>query len=259
MPMPDEAIWYLEYHIAVDRPGLLGDVASLIGMLSINIHTISGVDARRRGLLIECADEEKLELLARFLHVMPNITVTALRRPTLLDRLAIRHGRYVEQDARDRKTFRFLRDDLGLLVDFLGEILKHEPAPLIGVRGSPRVGKTEAAVAASVYAGKRWIVVSSTLLRQTMRTSLLPMERDADAVYLIDALVTFYRGTEEHQAFVRELLRSPRPKIVEHPDVLVHETEWTWNDFDYVIEIRTHPGEAIATSLHELRERSGDF
>ncbi|MGZ4113376.1 MAG: DUF3388 domain-containing protein, partial [Tumebacillaceae bacterium] len=26
--------WYLEYHIHKDRPGLLGDIASLLGMLS---------------------------------------------------------------------------------------------------------------------------------------------------------------------------------------------------------------------------------
>ena len=29
--------WYLEYEIQKNRPGLLGDISSLLGMLSINI------------------------------------------------------------------------------------------------------------------------------------------------------------------------------------------------------------------------------
>ena len=36
--------WYFEYEIHKNRPGLLGDVSSLIGMLGINIVTINGVD-----------------------------------------------------------------------------------------------------------------------------------------------------------------------------------------------------------------------
>lgn len=40
--------WYLEYQIQKNRPGLLGDISSLLGMLSINIVTINGVDDIRR-------------------------------------------------------------------------------------------------------------------------------------------------------------------------------------------------------------------
>ncbi|MCI4060983.1 DUF3388 domain-containing protein, partial [Bacillus cereus] len=36
--------WYFEYEIQKNRPGLLGDVSSLIGMLGINIVTNNGVD-----------------------------------------------------------------------------------------------------------------------------------------------------------------------------------------------------------------------
>ena len=36
--------WYLEYEIQVNRPGLLGDIASLLGMLRVNIATINSVD-----------------------------------------------------------------------------------------------------------------------------------------------------------------------------------------------------------------------
>ena len=44
------------------------------------------------------------------------------------------------------KTFRFEREDLGLLVDFWQNFLE-EGHKLIGIRGMPRVGKTESIVA----------------------------------------------------------------------------------------------------------------
>ena len=40
--------WYFEYEIQVNRPGLLGDIASLLGMLRVNIVSINGVDEGRR-------------------------------------------------------------------------------------------------------------------------------------------------------------------------------------------------------------------
>ncbi len=36
--------WYFEYELKYDRPGLLGEISSLLGMLSINIITINGVE-----------------------------------------------------------------------------------------------------------------------------------------------------------------------------------------------------------------------
>lgn len=41
--------WYLEYELCQNRPGILGDIASLMGMLQISIVTINGVDLQRRG------------------------------------------------------------------------------------------------------------------------------------------------------------------------------------------------------------------
>jgi hypothetical protein len=40
--------YYLEYKIKKNRPGLLGDISSLLGMLSINIVTINGVHDKSR-------------------------------------------------------------------------------------------------------------------------------------------------------------------------------------------------------------------
>ncbi|WP_338781984.1 YmfK family protein [Metabacillus sp. FJAT-52054] len=237
--------WYLEYEIQKNRPGLLGDVSSLLGMLSINIVTINGVDDSRRGLLLKCEHNDQIKRLESILHTMDTITVTKLRKPKLRDRLAVRHGRYIQRDADDKKTFRFVRDELGLLVDFLAELMKQDGHKLIGIRGMPRVGKTESIVASSVCANKRWLFVSSTLLKQTLRSQLIADEYDANNLFIIDGIVSTRRGTERHLQLVREIMRLSATKIVEHPDVFVQNTEYTLEDFDYVIELRNDPDEEI--------------
>ncbi len=238
--------WYFEYHIHHDRFGLLGDIASVLGMLSINIETVSGVAERKRGFLLRTNEPERIETLKGILRQVGNITVTALRPPTLLDRLALRHGRLIEHDDEQRKTFRFTREDLGILVDFMGEHLKTPGHQVMGVRGMPRVGKTESIVAASVYAGKRWTFVSSTLLKQTLRTDLDEDELSLeDHVYIIDGIVSTMRGNEDHLRLVRRILRLNAPKIIEHPDFFVNRTEFQWNLFDHIIELRNHPDETI--------------
>lgn len=237
--------WYLEYQIHKNRPGLLGDIASVLGMMKINIITINGVDHRRRGMLLQTEAKEKVEALSRLLNNVDKVTVTALRPPTILDRLAIRHGHYIERDTGSQRTFRFVRNELGLLVDFMAELFKRPGHQLIGIRGMPRVGKTESIVAASVCASKRWTFVSSTLLRQTVRHQLADDELSDEHVYIIDGIVTTMRGSEKHQMLVREVLRNSATKVIEHPDIFVRETEYTMEDFDCIIELRSHPNEEI--------------
>ncbi|NGP44069.1 DUF3388 domain-containing protein [Bacillaceae bacterium SIJ1] len=241
----EEKEWYLEYEIQQDRPGLLGDVSSLLGMLSINIITINGVDNLRRGMLLKCDASQKIEDLEAILSNMENITITKLRTPKLRDRLAVRHGRYIQRDADDKKTFRFERDELGLLVDFMAELFKQEGKRLIGVRGMPRVGKTESVVAASVCANKKWLFISSTLLRQTVRDRLLDGEYGDDQIYIVDGIVSARRHSENHWQLVREIMRMPVIKVVEHPDIFVQATEYDMDDFDYIIELRSDPAEEI--------------
>lgn len=142
--------WYLEYEITTNRAGLLGDISSLLGMMGISIVTINGIDCNRRGLLIKSDDLEKVERFENIVREIEEISITKLREPELRDRLAVRHGRYIKQDADDKKTFRFERADLGLLVDFMAELFKEKGHKLIGIRGMPRVGKTESIVASSV-------------------------------------------------------------------------------------------------------------
>ncbi|HJV17775.1 MAG TPA: DUF3388 domain-containing protein [Bacillales bacterium] len=244
-----EKEWYLEYEIQINRPGLLGDLASLLGMMKINILTINGVDEGRRGLLIMSKDDDQIERLESIIHKMDTIKLIKLREPKLRDRLAVRHGRYIQRDADDKKTFRFVRDELGLLVDFMAELFKQEGHKLIGIRGMPRVGKTESIVASSVCANKRWLFLSSTLLKQTIRNQLIEDEYNENNLFILDGIVSTKRGNERHLQLVREIMRLPSVKIVEHPDIFVQNTEYTLDDFDYIIELRNDAEEEITYDL----------
>ncbi|MBS4207554.1 DUF3388 domain-containing protein [Bacillus sp. FJAT-50079] len=248
--------WYLEYEITIDRPGLLGDISSLLGMLSINIVSINGLDSGRRGLLIRARNEEQILRLESILETVDTIKVTKIREPKLRDRLAVRHGRYIQRDMDDKKTFRFARDELGLLVDFMAELFKQEGHKLIGIRGMPRVGKTESVVAASVCANKKWLFVSSTLLKQTIRKQLIRDEYSSENIFIIDGIVSRHRADEQHWQLVREIMRLPAVKVIEHPDIFVEHSEYSIEDFDYIIELRNSPEEEITYEIVEQNQFS---
>lgn len=237
--------WYLEYEITMDRPGLLGDISSLLGMLSINITSINGIDSATRGLLIRAQSDDQIKRLESILETVDTIKVNKIREPKLRDRLAVRHGRYIQRDLDDKKTFRFVRDELGILVDFMAELFKEKGHKLIGIRGMPRVGKTESVVAASVCASKKWLFVSSTLLKQTIRKELIKDEYSDDNIFIIDGIVSRRRADERHLQLVREIMRMPAVKVIEHPDIFVEHSEYSIEDFDYIIELRNNHGEEI--------------
>lgn len=245
MTVAERKEWYLEYEITMNRAGLLGDVSSLLGMLGISIVTINGVDQGKRGLLIKTDKLEKVERFEQIVKEINEIDITKLRIPELRDRLAVRHGRYIEQDADDKKTFKFEREDLGLLVDFLAELFKEEGHKLIGIRGMPRVGKTESIVAGSVCAHKRWLFISSTLIKQTVRSSLIKSEYGSNHVYIIDGAVTARESNPKHQELVREVMTLPSIKVVEHPDLFVESCNYSMKDFDYIIELRENESQEI--------------
>lgn len=241
----DKTEWYFEYELQYNRPGLLGDISSLLGMLSINIITINGVEHSRRGMLLLSKYDENIIRLRSILETVDTIRITKLRKPKLRDRLAVRHGKYIHRDEDDRKTIRFVRDELGILVDFMAELFKNEGHKLIGVRGMPRVGKTESIVAASVCANKRWLFVSSTLLKQTVRNQLIKGEYSTDNIYIIDGVVSKKRANDQHWQLIREIMQLPAVKVVEHPDIFVQATEYSIEDFDYIIELRRDEDEEI--------------
>jgi hypothetical protein len=110
----------------------------------------------------------------------------------------------------------------------------------------PRVGKTESIIAGSVCAQKRWTFVSSTLLRQTVRSQLSEDEMSYNNVFIIDGIVSTLRANEKHHSLLREIMRMPSTKVIEHPDIFIRESEYTYENFDYIIELRNNPDEEIS-------------
>lgn len=254
--------WYFEYEIQKNRPGLLGDIASLLGMLRVNIVTINGVDQGRRGMLLRAENDEQIERFELIVSTMDTIRVTKFREPKLRDILAVRHGRYIQRDVDDRKTFRFVRDELGLLVDFMAELFKQEGHKLIGIRGMPRVGKTESVVAASVSANKKWVFLSSTMIKQTVRNRLAGDEFSDNNIFILDGIVTKQSTDERHLQLVREMMRLPSIKVVEHPDMFIQQSDYTIEDFDYIIELRHDADEVITYEMMEknqMMSEKGNF
>lgn len=250
--------WYVEYEVQINRPGLLGDIASLLGMLRVNIVTINGVDGGHRGMLVRTENDDQIKRFELIASTMETIQVKKIREPKLRDILAVRHGRYIQRDVDDRKTFRFLRSDLGVLVDFMAELFKQDGHKLIGIRGMPRVGKTESVVAASVCANKKWIFLSSTMIKQTVRSNLAGDEFSSDNIFILDGIVTRKSGDERHMQLVREMMRMPTIKVVEHPDMFVQHSEYDMDDFDYIIELRTDPDQEITYEMMEKNHMMSD-
>lgn len=243
--------WYFEYEIQFNRPGLLGDIASLLGMLRVNIVAINGVDASRRGMLVRADKDESIERFISIVSTMEHIHVTRFRIPKLRDRLAVRHGHHIPKDADEKNTFRFVRSELGILVDFMAELFKKDRKMLIGIRGMPRVGKSESIVAASVCASKKWIFLSSTMIKQTIRNSLIGDEFNGNNIFILDGALTRRSNDERHQQLVREMMKMDTIKVIEHPDIFVQHSEYKIEDFDYIIELRSHEDEEITYEIIE--------
>lgn len=233
----------MEYDIQQNKPGLLGAVTTLIGMLDLNILSVTGIGHTRRGLLLEAQSDAKVRALHEALIEVEAIKVTAFRPPTLSDRIALRHGKRLDMAEMNPPTYRFVREELGVLVDFLGDTLLESGNLIIGIRGMPRVGKTEAAIAACVYANKRWILLSSTIIRQTIRTDLL-LDLSDNSIFLIDGITSTTRGNKEHWSLLEKVLQMPTVKIIEHPDIFLRDGRLEV-DFDFIIEIRHHEEDVI--------------
>jgi hypothetical protein len=244
--------FYFQYSIIQDRAGLLGDIASLLGMLGFNIIQLGGISELSRGFLLKTCLPDRVDVLRQMVEALPDVRLDALRKPSLRDRISLRHGRVITRSDSETRTYRFIRDELGILVDFLGELLQRPGRQIIGVRGQPRVGKTESIVAASVYANKRWIFVSSTLLKQTILHEL-PIDEDLadNVVYIIDGAVSTLRGDERHLTLLNQVLSSNVPIVIEHPDIFVKRSYFNWDLFDLLIELRRDPLELIQYEQYE--------
>ncbi len=227
---------YMEYKIIKNRPGLLGDLASLLGLLQINIKTIASIENYYRGLLLEIKEPEVKERLLNALGAVKELELTGLRTPQLEDFLALKHGKKVSSRFKE-DSYLFSRQDLELLIDFLSFYIINNEEILIGIKGSPRIGKTETAIAATVHSNKHWKLLSTTLLRQTTLTSVPENILNSKTVFIIDAITTFRRASADHVRFIREFLNKPLLKIIEHPEFLIRETTISYKDFDLLVEL----------------------
>ncbi|MDN8870067.1 DUF3388 domain-containing protein, partial [Staphylococcus aureus] len=68
---------------------------------------------------------------------------------------------------------------------------------------------------------KRWLFISSNLIKQTVRSSLIKGEYVANHVYIIDGAVTAREYNPKHQELVNEDITLPSIKVVEHQDLFV--------------------------------------
>ena len=237
----------MEYEILNDRPGLLGDVTSLIGMLKMNIEKVSSIDRHRRGFLLNYCSDQQMEALVQTLQEVPDLEIKRTNFPDEFDLLALKHGKRIQNNslnANDPPVYCFERKELDYLIDFLGGLLERETDLLIGLRGSPRIGKSETAIAASVHANKPWLLISSTLFRKVARTQIDAELLQITPVLIIDAITSFRRSFPEHIAFVRQVLRMKALRIVEHPDILIREADIQLHDFDLIVEITVTGDEA---------------
>ena len=74
--------------------------------------------------LLRTENDDQIKRFEQIASTMETIQVKKIREPKLRDILAVRHGRYIQRDVDERKTFRFLRSELGILVDFMAEIIQ---------------------------------------------------------------------------------------------------------------------------------------
>jgi hypothetical protein len=53
------------------------------------------------------------------------------------------------------------------------------------------------------------------------------------------------RSNERHHLLLQKLMKYPAVKVIEHPDIFVRETEYQYEDFDIIVELRNSPDEEI--------------
>jgi hypothetical protein len=54
------------------------------------------------------------------------------------------------------------------------------------------------------------------------------------------------RSNEKHYGLLKEIMAMPSTKVIEHPDIFIRESEYDYNTFDYIIELRNTPDEEIS-------------
>ena len=70
-------------------------------------------------------------------------------------------------------------------------------------------------------------------------------------LFIIDGIVSTRSVNERHWQLIREIMRLSAVKVIEHPDIFVQNTEYSLDDFDYIIELRNNPDEEITYDIVE--------
>lgn len=70
-------------------------------------------------------------------------------------------------------------------------------------------------------------------------------ELNPNNVFIIDGIVSTIRSSERHYNLLQDIMTMPSTKVIEHPDIFVQESEYDFNDFDIIIELRNNPNEEI--------------
>ena len=101
---------------------------------------------------------------------------------------------------------------------------------------------------------RKWIFLSSTMIKQTIRNKLAGDEFSDNNIFIIDGIVTRRSTDERHLQLVREIMRLPSIKVIEHPDMFVQHSAYKLEDFDTIIELRHEPNEEITYEIMEKNQ-----
>ena len=71
-------------------------------------------------------------------------------------------------------------------------------------------------------------------------------ELNPNNIFIIDGIVSTMRSNEKHYSLLKQIMAMPSTKVIEHPDIFIRESEYDYNTFDYIIELRNSPDEEIS-------------
>ncbi|MCL4513647.1 MAG: ACT domain-containing protein [Candidatus Eremiobacteraeota bacterium] len=94
-------LWYLECKVLKDRPGVLGEIASLLGRHRVNILAVTTgieeVDPHKvkpslLRFLLQVTEDSQFGIVRNSLPEIEELEVNALRKPTSLDMVSLKYG-----------------------------------------------------------------------------------------------------------------------------------------------------------------------
>ncbi|WP_145460978.1 DUF3388 domain-containing protein, partial [Staphylococcus pettenkoferi] len=81
--------------------------------------------------------------------------------------------------------------------------------------------------------------ITSTLIKQTLPTSLIKPHYHPHHLYIIHAPVTPPQSNQKHQHLLKQLIKLPSIKLLQHPHLFLHTTQYQVPHFHYIVQF-TH-------------------